>query len=122
MYRKWCTVEDGAGRLAWQKALLNGQSVGPKSELQQSPELTDAHWQLIVGLKAKNTRPAEPMVTKTWSIGADCDGVISLAGHEAAVRCCSPSPMRPEPHCAARPAAATSHCGPAHTPAHQLCL
>ena len=28
-------------------ALLNGQSMGTKSELHQSPELTDAHWQLI---------------------------------------------------------------------------
>ena len=31
-------------------ALLNGQSMGPKSELHQSLEFTDAHWQLIVGL------------------------------------------------------------------------
>ena len=29
-------------------ALLNGLSMGPKSELHQSPELTDAHWQVIV--------------------------------------------------------------------------
>ena len=31
-------------------ALLNGQSMGTKSELHQSPELTDAQWQLIAGL------------------------------------------------------------------------
>ena len=31
-------------------ALLNGQSMGTKPELHQSPECTDAHWQLIVGL------------------------------------------------------------------------
>ena len=31
-------------------ALLNGQSMETKFELHQSPELTDAHWQLIVGL------------------------------------------------------------------------
>ena len=30
-------------------ALLNGQSMATKSELLPSPELTDAHWQLIVG-------------------------------------------------------------------------
>ena len=41
-------------------ALLNGQSMGTKSELHQSPELTDAHWQLIVGLKSQITRPAKP--------------------------------------------------------------
>ena len=34
-------------------ALLNGQNTGTKSELQQSPELTDAHWQLITGLKSR---------------------------------------------------------------------
>ena len=43
-------------------ALLNGQSMGPKSELYQSPELTDAHWQVIVGLKAQITRPAKSMM------------------------------------------------------------
>ena len=43
-------------------ALLNGQSVRTKSELHQSPELTDAHWQIIVGLKSQTTRPAKPMV------------------------------------------------------------
>ena len=43
-------------------ALLNGQSMGTKSELHQSPELPDAHWQLIVGLKSQTTRPAKPMV------------------------------------------------------------
>ena len=43
-------------------ALLNGQSMGTKSELHQSPELADAHWQLIVGLKSQITRPAKPMV------------------------------------------------------------
>ena len=43
-------------------ALLNGQSMGTKSELHQSPVLTDAHWQLIVGLKSQITRPAKPMV------------------------------------------------------------
>ena len=32
-------------------ALLNGQSTGTKSALHQSLELTDAHWQVIVGLK-----------------------------------------------------------------------
>ena len=31
-------------------ALLNWQSMGTKSELHQSPEFTDAHWQVIVGL------------------------------------------------------------------------
>ena len=30
-------------------ALLNGQSMGTKSELHQSPEFTDDHWQVIVG-------------------------------------------------------------------------
>ena len=34
-------------------ALLNGQSMGTKSELHKSPELTDAHWQLIVGFTGK---------------------------------------------------------------------
>ena len=29
-------------------ALLNGQSMGPESELHQSLELTDAHWQLMM--------------------------------------------------------------------------
>ena len=29
-------------------ALLNGQSMGTKSELHQSPDFTDAHWKLIV--------------------------------------------------------------------------
>ena len=43
-------------------AMLNGQSMGTKSELHQSPELADAHWQLIVGLKPQITRPAKPMV------------------------------------------------------------
>ena len=43
-------------------ALLNGQSVRTKSELHQSPELTDAHWQVIVGLKSQITRPAKLMV------------------------------------------------------------
>ena len=43
-------------------ALLSGQSMGTKSELHQNPELTDAHWQLIVGLKSQITRPAKPMV------------------------------------------------------------
>ena len=43
-------------------ALLNGQSVRTKSELHQSPELTDAHWQVIIGLKSQITRPAKPMV------------------------------------------------------------
>ena len=36
-------------------ALLNGQTMGTKSELHRSPELTDAHWQLIVGLKLQIT-------------------------------------------------------------------
>ena len=45
-------------------ALLNGQSVRTKSELHQSPELTDAHWQVIVGLKSQITRPAKPMVIR----------------------------------------------------------
>ena len=43
-------------------ALLNGQSMGTKSELHQSPELTDAHWQVIVGLKSQITIAAKPMV------------------------------------------------------------
>ena len=43
-------------------ALLNGQSMRTKSELHQSPVLTDAHWQLIVGLTSQITRPAKPMV------------------------------------------------------------
>ena len=43
-------------------ALLNGQSMGTKSDLHQSPEFTDAHWQVIVGLKLQITRPAKPMV------------------------------------------------------------
>ena len=33
-------------------ALLIGQSIGTNSGLHQSPELTDAHWQLMVGLKS----------------------------------------------------------------------
>ena len=33
-------------------APLNGQSMGTKSELHQSPESTDAHSQLIVGLES----------------------------------------------------------------------
>ena len=43
-------------------ALLNGQSLGTSSELHQSPELTDAHWQLIVELKSQIIRPAKPLV------------------------------------------------------------
>ena len=43
-------------------ALLNGQSVTTKSELHQSPDLTDAYWQAIVGLKSQIARPAKPMV------------------------------------------------------------
>ena len=43
-------------------ALLNGQSIGPKPELHQSPKLADAHWQVIVGLKALITRPAKSMM------------------------------------------------------------
>ena len=43
-------------------ALLNGQGMGTKSGLHLSPESTDAHWQLIVGLKSQITRPAKPMV------------------------------------------------------------
>ena len=45
-------------------ALLNGQSMGPKSEfeLHQSPELTDVQWQVTLGLKAQTTRPAKPMM------------------------------------------------------------
>ena len=39
-------------------ALLNGQSTGTKSELHQSPELSDAHWQVILGLKSQIIRPA----------------------------------------------------------------
>ena len=39
-------------------ALLNGQSMGTKSELHQSLEPTDAHWQLIVGLKSQRQRAA----------------------------------------------------------------
>ena len=52
----WCIANSAPAKVAregWpgKKALLNGQSMGTKSELHQSPELTDAHWQLIVGLK-----------------------------------------------------------------------
>ena len=36
--------------------------MGTKPELHQSPELADAHWQLIVGLKSQTTRPARPMI------------------------------------------------------------
>ena len=43
-------------------ALLHGQSMGTKSELHQGPEFTDAHWQLMVGLKSQIAKPAEPMV------------------------------------------------------------
>ena len=43
-------------------ALLNEQSMGPKFELHQSLELINAQWQLIVGLKAQITRPANPTV------------------------------------------------------------
>ena len=60
-------------------ALLNGQSMGFKSELHSSPELTDAHyahWQLMVGLKAQITRPAaKPMV-----ICANFSGCAPLKG------------------------------------------
>ena len=57
-------------------ALLNGQSIGTKSELHQSPEFTDAHWQLIVGLKSQITRPAKPMVVcaKLWPLGRGSPG------------------------------------------------
>ena len=57
-------------------ALLNGQSMGTESELHQSPELTDAHWQLIVGLKLQITRPAKPIViyTKLCPLGRGSPG------------------------------------------------
>ena len=62
-----CTANGAPAKMArdsWlgETALLNGQSVGTKSELHQSPELTDAHWQLTVGLKSQITGPAKPMV------------------------------------------------------------
>ena len=52
-------------------ALLNGQSMGTKSELHQSPELADAHWQVMIGLKSQITRPAKPMAicAKRWPLG-----------------------------------------------------
>ena len=57
-------------------ALLNGQSMGTKSELHQNPELTDAHWQLIVGLKSQITRPAKPraICAKLWPPGRGSPG------------------------------------------------
>ena len=50
-----CTANGAPAKVArdgWpgKTALLNAQSLGTKSELHQSPELTDAHMQLIVGL------------------------------------------------------------------------
>ena len=33
-----------------------------KSELHLSPEFTDAHWRVIVGLKSQIIRPAKSMV------------------------------------------------------------
>ena len=62
-----CTAKGALAKVAregWpgRTALLNGQSMGTKSELHQSPELTDGHWQLIVGLTSQITRPAKPMV------------------------------------------------------------
>lgn len=48
-------------------ALLNGQSMGPKSELHHSPELTNAHWQLIVGLKAQLTRLRQTNGDVCWA-------------------------------------------------------
>ena len=61
-----CIANDAPAKVAregWpgNTALLNRQSMGAKSALHQSPELTDAHWQLIVGLKLQIIRPA-----KTW--------------------------------------------------------
>ena len=50
-------------------ALLNGGSMGPKSELQQCPELDDAHEQLMTGLKAETTRAAKSVVTKLGPLG-----------------------------------------------------
>ena len=51
-----CIANGAPAKVAWdgwpgKTALLNGQSTGAKSELHQSPEFTDAHWQVIVGLK-----------------------------------------------------------------------
>ena len=53
-----CIANVAAAKMAregWpgKTALLNGQSMGTKSELHQRPELTDAHWQLIVGSNRK---------------------------------------------------------------------
>ena len=52
-------------------------SMRTKSELHQSPELTDAHWQLIVGLKSQITRPANPMVicAKLCALGRGSPGL-----------------------------------------------
>ena len=57
-------------------ALLNGQSMGAKSELHQSLELTDAHWRVIVGLQVQITRPAKPMMicAKLCSLGRGSPG------------------------------------------------
>ena len=62
-----CIANGAPGKVAREgrpgkTALLNGQSMGTKSELHQSPELTDAHWPLMVALKSQITRPAKPMV------------------------------------------------------------
>ena len=62
-----CIANGAPAKVAWEgwpgkTALLNGTSMETKSELHQSPELTDAHWQLIVGLKSQITRPAKPKV------------------------------------------------------------
>ena len=45
-----CIANGALAKVAWdgcpsKTALLNGQSMGTKSELHQSPELNDAHWQ-----------------------------------------------------------------------------
>ena len=56
-----CTSDWPQLCIAVSHRLLNAQSMGTKSELRQSPELTDAHWQLAVGLKLQITRPAKPM-------------------------------------------------------------
>ena len=59
-----CIANSALAKVAWEgwpgkTPLLNEQSMGSKPEVHQSLELTDAHWQLIVGLKAHVTRPVK---------------------------------------------------------------
>ena len=61
-------INCAAVEAAWEsrpghKAMLNGQMMGPKPEVQSSSEPIDAHEQPMVGLKAGIARPAKQMMT-----------------------------------------------------------